>query len=141
MKNDRPTRRAFLAGAMATAAGCATSSKRAPGVLSSKSPTEKLNIAAIGTGNRAAADIAGCASQNIVALADSDSNFLDAASGKYKGARRYTDFRVLLETEGDKLDAVIGLTPRQYHYLTKIDASAKALLCKHCFINKEDFND
>ena len=43
------------------------------GALGYKSPNEKLNIAAIGAGGRAAADIQGCSSENIVALCDPDS--------------------------------------------------------------------
>ena len=37
-------------------------------VSASSSSTEKLNIAAVGTANRAASDISGCSSENIVAL-------------------------------------------------------------------------
>ena len=55
----------------------------------SNSALEKLNIGAIGTGNRAAANIGACASQHIIALADVDANFLAAAGEKYKNARKY----------------------------------------------------
>ncbi|HIF01141.1 MAG: Gfo/Idh/MocA family oxidoreductase [Pirellulaceae bacterium] len=128
------SRRNFLADSLVSGAALATAWHVNPAVTAaSNSSLEKLNIAAIGTGNRAAADIAGCASQNIVALADIDSNFLDAASGKYKGARRYTDFRVLLETEGDKLDAVIVGTPDHTH----APAAAMAMrMGKHTYCEK-----
>ncbi len=99
----------------------------------SNSPNEKLNIAAIGTGNRAAADIAGCASQNIVALVDVDSNFLDTAAQTHKNARKYRDFRVMLEKEADKIDAVIVGTPDHTH----APAAAMALrLGKHVYCEK-----
>lgn len=42
----------------------------------SQSPNEKLNLAAVGTMNRAGANIAGVAGQNLVALCDVDDNLL-----------------------------------------------------------------
>ena len=101
--------------------------------LASNSALEKLNLAAIGTGNRAAADIAGCASQNIVALVDVDTNFLDAAAKKYTGARKYQDFRVMLEKESEKIDAVVVGTPDHTH----APAAAMAMrMGKHTYCEK-----
>ncbi|MCP4175697.1 MAG: Gfo/Idh/MocA family oxidoreductase [Fuerstiella sp.] len=132
--SDRLSRRNFLTSSAVSGGALATAWHVNPtAVTASNSSLEKLNIAAIGTGNRAAADIAGCASQNIVALADIDSNFLGAAGEKYKGARRYTDFRVMLETEGDKLDAVIVGTPDHTH----APAAAMAMrMGKHTYCEK-----
>ena len=61
---------ALLAGAVPAGGFGSTPSLKQVGY---KSPSEKLNIAAIGAGGRAASDIEGCASQNFVALADPDS--------------------------------------------------------------------
>ncbi|MCH2202114.1 MAG: Gfo/Idh/MocA family oxidoreductase [Fuerstiella sp.] len=99
----------------------------------SNSSLEKINIAAIGTGNRAGSNIAGCESQNIVAIADVDTNFLEPAGAKYKGARRYRDYRVMLETEADRIDAVIVATPDHTH----APAAAMALrMGKHTYCEK-----
>lgn len=99
----------------------------------SKSPNEKLNIAAIGTYNRAKADIQGCADENIVALVDIDAKFLDAAGAEYTAARKYRDFRVMLEKEADKIDAVIVGTPDHTH----APAAAMAMrLGKHVYCEK-----
>jgi len=130
----KQTRRDFLGHSLLAggAAAAAWHVNPKPAVAST-SALEKLNIAAIGTANRAAADIAGCDSQNIMAIADVDSNFLDAAGSKYKGARKYRDFRVMLETEGDKLDAVIVGTPDHTH----APAAAMALrMGKHTYCEK-----
>ena len=54
----------------------------------SKSANEKLNIAAIGTMNRAGANISGTDSENIVALCDVDENLLGRAAEKYPEARK-----------------------------------------------------
>lgn len=99
----------------------------------SKSPNEKLNLAAVGTAGRAGADIDGVAAENIVALADVDSNLLDKGAEKYKGSRKYRDFRVMLEKEGDKIDAVVVGTPDHTH----APAAAMAMrLGKHCYCEK-----
>jgi predicted dehydrogenase len=127
-------RRAFLGQSLVVggtlAAGIHVNSSS---VSASSSSTEKLNIAAIGTANRAASDISGCSSENIVALADVDASFLAKAGGTYKRARQYRDYRVMLEKEGDKIDAVIVGTPDHTHAA----AAAMALrMGKHVYCEK-----
>jgi predicted dehydrogenase len=97
-----------------------------------KSPNEKLNIGAIGVGGKGATDIEGCATENIVALADVDTNTLAKAGQKYPGARQYQDYREMLEKQKD-LDAVIISTPDHHHYF----ASMLALeYRKHLYVQK-----
>ncbi|HIA19529.1 MAG TPA: Gfo/Idh/MocA family oxidoreductase, partial [Planctomycetaceae bacterium] len=94
---------------------------------------ERLNIAAVGTAGRAGADIRGVASQNIVAISDIDANFLGQAATRYSGARKYEDFRVMLEKEADHIDAVVVGTPDHTH----APAAAMALrLKKHVYCEK-----
>ena len=101
--------------------------------VASKSPNERLNIAAVGTSGRAGANIRGVASQNIVAVADIDANFLDQAGTRYSGARKYDDYRVMLEKEADRIDAVVVGTPDHSH----APAAAMALrLKKHVYCEK-----
>ena len=70
------TRRDFLSASAALGAAALFVN---PGtVKAARSANEKLNIAAVGTFNRALADIKGCSHENIVALCDIDSTFLDA---------------------------------------------------------------
>ncbi len=130
---NKISRRGFLEkSAFAAAAATAWYINPRP-ALASKSSLEKLNIGAIGTANRAGANINGCASQNIVALVDIDSNFLDAAAAKYQGARKYRDFRVMLEKEAENLDAVVVATPDHTH----APAAAMAMrLGKHTYCEK-----
>lgn len=99
----------------------------------SKSALEKLNIAAIGTANRAGANIQGCAGENIVALVDVDADFLAVASKAYPAARTYRDFRIMLEKEAEKIDAVVVGTPDHTH----APAAAMAMrLGKHVYCEK-----
>jgi len=75
MSQNRFSRRHFfygslLAGAIPAGGFGSTASLKSLGY---KSPNEKLNIASIGAGGRAASDISGCAAtENIVALCDPD---------------------------------------------------------------------
>ena len=81
----------------------------------SNSPNEKLNIAGVGATGRAGADIAGVSTQNIVAIADADRELLDKGSVRYPRARKYRDYRVMLEKEADNIDAVVVGTPDHSH--------------------------
>jgi predicted dehydrogenase len=87
----------------------------------------KLNIACIGTANRAAADIEGVQGEKIVALVDVDSNYLDAARSKFPDARGYADYREMLDQEGDKIDAVVIGTTDHHHAPAAIRAIRRGL--------------
>ncbi len=83
--------------------------------LGYRSPNEKLNIASIGAGGRAASDITGCSSENIVALADPDDKRAELTYKKYEKAAKYKDFRKMLDKEAANIDAVIVATPDHMH--------------------------
>ena len=103
-------KRAVLAGTATTLAGPATILRAQ---TTEQSPNEKLNIGCIGVGGRGAANLAGVASENIVALCDIDSQRLGVASTKYPQAEKYRDFRKMLERTD--LDAVVVSTPDHSH--------------------------
>lgn len=99
----------------------------------SNSPNERLNIACVGATGRAGADIAGVASQNIIAIADIDSDLLEKGCVSYPNANKYADFRVMLEKEADKIDAVVVGTADHTH----APAAAMAMrMKKHCYCEK-----
>lgn len=99
----------------------------------SGSALEKLNIASIGVHNRAASNLKGVSTENIVALADIDLDLLEGAGAKYPNARRYRDYRVMLEKEAENIDAVVVSTPDHSH----APAAAMALkLKKHVYCEK-----
>lgn len=78
------------------------------------SPSEKLNIAAIGAGGKGASDIAGCVTENIVALADPDETRAAKTFEKYPNVPRYKDFRQMLDKHKD-IDAVLVSCPDHMH--------------------------
>ncbi len=108
-------RREFLktgaAGMAVLSTGVWTSTARAE----SKAANEKLNIACIGTANRAADDINGVKGESIVALCDVDSNYLERQAANFPGCRTYRDYRELLDKEAGKIDAVVIGTPDHQH--------------------------
>jgi len=114
--NHLSNRREFLKQGSAAAGSLAMSYFAYPTLAAeSNSPNERLNIAAIGTANRAGANIRELADQNLVALVDIDANFLDQAGAKFPSARKYRGFRVMLEKEADAIDAVVIGTADHTH--------------------------
>src|ERR1039458_4191176 len=112
------SRRHFFQGALMTGAVPAGGFGSTPSLKAAgfRSPNEKLNIASIGAGGRAADDINGCApTENIVAFADPDSARAAAMFKRFEKAAKYTDFRKMLDKEGKNIDAVIIATPDFMH--------------------------
>ena len=121
------TRRRFLCSTAAATAGLFA----APALLRANAPNEKLNIGLIGVGNKGAENLKNLSDQNVVALCDVDKNFLDAASQKHPGAKKYRDFRKLLEQRD--IDAVVVTIPDHNH---AVAAMAAIRLGKHVYCEK-----
>ncbi len=117
MAKDGISRRHFLYGSLLAGAIPAAGFGSVPSLksLGFKSYNDRLNIAAIGAGGRGAQNIRGCASENIVALCDVDPNRAARTYSQYEKAAKYTDFRRMLDAEGDNIDAVIITTPDHMH--------------------------
>jgi predicted dehydrogenase len=92
---------------------------------------EKLAIGVIGTSGRALGNIEGVQGEDIVAVCDIDDRLLDQAGNRFPKAKKYNDFRKLIEAGG--LDAVVVSTADHVH----APASAMALrLGKHVYCEK-----
>ena len=106
----------FLAGAapkFGFGAAPATSSLKSAGY---KSPNEKLNFAAIGSGGQGASNIrAASPTENIVALCDVDDRRAAESFKAFPNAPTYRDFRKMLDKEGKNIDACIVATPDHMH--------------------------
>lgn len=102
-------------------------------IAQSNSPNEKLNIAAIGVGGRGAADVGGVSSENIVALCDVDEKRAAKTFERYPKAKRYTDFRKMLDEIHQQIDAVVIGTPDHVHAAASVMAMK---LGKHCYCEK-----
>ena len=129
------TRRAFV---RRTARGGAAAAAYfvAPHVLGGPgrtAPSDKINIAGIGVGGRGAACIQGVASENIVALADVDDERASETYQRFPKAKRYRDFRIMLDELDKQIDAVVVGTPDHTHAVSVINAVERG---KHVYCEK-----
>src|SRR5437867_12688066 len=105
MNTRRFTRRQFSRTFLTTA--CAVGV--APALLRGQNLNNKLNIAVIATGGRGGANLSSVSSENIVALCDVNGKNLDAAAIKHPNAKKFADFRKLLD-HAKEFDAVVVST-------------------------------
>ena len=108
-------RRDFLRISGAGAAAVSTGVWSQSAAKASQAASEKLNVACVGTANRAAADVSGVAGENIVAVCDIDKNYLDRAAAQFPDARTYVDYREMIDKEKGKIDAVVVGTADHNH--------------------------
>jgi len=129
---SRITRRQFI-GAAASATAFTIVPRHVLGGAGKTSPSEKLNIAGIGVGNKGFDDIRNVMSENIVALCDVDTKTAANTFNMFPKAKKYSDYRVMLEKENKNIDAVVIATPDHHH----IPASIRAMkLGKHVYCEK-----
>ncbi|MBN2133685.1 MAG: Gfo/Idh/MocA family oxidoreductase, partial [Sedimentisphaerales bacterium] len=121
-------RRTFLKSA-ATGAGLVILPS---GVLSgANAPSNKLNIAMIGTWGRADAHYGPMSSENIVALCDVDEKHLAHGAEKFPKAKTYVDWRKCLDNKD--IDAVVCSTTDHTHAFVACWALNRDL---HCYMEK-----
>ena len=99
----------------------------------SASPNEKLNVALVGCGGRAEGNLAGVAGENIVALCDVDDARAAGAFKQYPNAKKFRDYRNMLDAMHKEIDAVVVSTPDHTH---AVAAMAAMNLGKHCYCEK-----
>ncbi len=99
-----------------------------------KAANEKIRFACVGVGGKGGSD-SNSASRHgdVVAICDVDDNTLNKAGGRFKQAKKFNDYRVMLEKMAGSIDAVTVSIPDHNHAA----ASAMAIkLGKHCFTQK-----
>lgn len=97
-------------------------------------PNETLQIAGIGVGGKGSSDIDQAAKLGeIVAICDIDDGMLDPKAKKWSGAKRYHDYRKLLDEMGKHIDAVTVSTPDHNHALASLLAIRQG---KHVYCQK-----
>ncbi len=112
-----------------------------PSALRAVAPNSKLNHASIGVGGMGANDLKTFQRHprvEIAAICDVDTKHLDAAAKVAPNARRYTDWRELLEKEGDKIDSVNVSVPDHMHFAIAYSAIRKG---KHVYCQKPMCHD
>jgi predicted dehydrogenase len=95
-------------------------------------PSQKLNIAGIGIGGQGGHDIDSVNSENIVALCDVDDAYAAKTMERYPKAKKYRDFRRMLDKETN-IEAVVIGTPDHTHAIISMAAIKRG---KHVYCEK-----
>ncbi len=100
----------------------------------SKTANERIRFACIGVGGKGSSDSddAGRAG-DVVAICDIDDNTLAKAADKWPNAKKFNDFRKMLEEMGPNVDAVTVSTPDHTHAAAALMAMKMG---KACFTQK-----
>lgn len=121
-------RRVFIGSSTAAAFGFLLVSSRVFGA------NDRLRIAGIGVGGKGSGDIDQAGKLgDVVAICDCDENPLNEKAKKFPGARKFFDFREMLDKMDGKIDAVTVSTPDNTHAV----AAAAAIKRKmHVYVQK-----
>ena len=154
MDNADISRRSFVSGAARTAFGVMIVPRHVLGGPGYVAPSDRINFAVIGAGAQGMGNAGNAiiGNQNLVALADVDFGFVDrqlagrernndgtpnAEGAKIKAAymkaKRYADFRIMLEREKHVIDGVIIATPDHTH---AVAANAAMQMGKAVYVQK-----
>ncbi|MHC4739817.1 MAG: Gfo/Idh/MocA family protein [Planctomycetota bacterium] len=95
-------------------------------------PSEKLDIACIGVSGRGRGNVAAVSGENIVAMCDVDEKHAADSFDKYPKAKKYHDFRKMLEKQKN-IDAVVVATPDHTH---AVAAMMAIKMGKHVYCEK-----
>jgi len=123
------SRRAFLTTA-------ATAIVAAPAIVRGRNLNSKLNFAGIGADGKGMSDIIEITNHkgvHPVAYADVDLNRTVKVRKKHPHAKIFQDYREMLDSLGDKIDAVSVSTPDHTHAIISLDAMARG---KHVYCQK-----
>ena len=124
-------RRSFLFGASVAGFGIFVPGRRGSATVK---PSEELSIACIGVGGKGGGDTDQAAHHGrVVAICDIDRKRLDAKGEKHNEAKKYNDFRELLQELGPRLDAVVVSTPDHTHAVAAVTAMRMG---KHVYCQK-----
>ncbi len=127
----RISRRGMLETTTAVGAGFWLGTR--PSTALAKSPNEKLNVAVIGLGGQGRANLNAMKGENVVALCDVDDKRAGDAYEKFPKAKKYFDFRRMLDEMDAQIDAVVISTPDHTHFHPAMMAMRMG---KHCYCEK-----
>ncbi len=139
MKSDSffSTRRSFMlgCGAFGLTAGAAGIDIAPKDTFKGKVSGRRLKIASVGCGGmgRSATESLISAGCDLVAVCDIDPSAFGHWEKKYPGIPKFTDYREMLKTMGDKFDAVQVGTPDHTHAYISIDCMNAG---KHVYVQK-----
>ena len=126
-----PTRRDFLKSSALGAGALAFPS--ITGSLTGQAANSRINLAVVGAGGMGNYAVRQGAKEHLVALCDVDDARAAGAFRNHPRARRFRDFRVMLDTMWKEIDAVAISTPDHTHFAAAMAAMERG---KHVFVQK-----
>ena len=133
---SKKSRRNFIKKSSAVGAGIFIVPRNVLGGAGYTSPSDQLNLAAIGSGGKGISDIANASvngRERVAALCDVDfSGSASRSVKRFPNAKLYADFREMLDNEKD-IDAVTISTPDHVHGPAAIYAMERD---KHVYVQK-----
>ncbi len=127
-------RRRFLETTAALGAGYFCTATAVSAARAADNPSGKLRFAGIGVGGKGSGDISQAGRLGeVVAICDIDEHKLDAKAKEFASAKRYYDFRKMLDEMGKEIDAVTVSTPDHTHAPASIMAMK---MKKHVYCQK-----
>lgn len=132
-KNSGLSRRKFISNTAIVTAGISIVPRSVLGGIGYTAPSDKLNIAGIGIGGMGRSNLRNIEDQNIVALCDVDWKYAERTFNDYSKAKKYKDYRIMMDEMDTDIDAVVIATPDHTH-------TSAAALCmrqgKHVYLQK-----
>jgi predicted dehydrogenase len=133
-KSSKRSRRRFLTTTATAGFGFMIVPRHVLGGPGHVPPSERVNLAGIGAGGMGGGDIATFhrLGANVVALCDVDDARAAGSYNAHPQARRYKDFRLLLDKEAKNIDAVTVGTPDHIHAVASMGAirTGKHVYCQ-----------
>ena len=141
-KKQKIDRRSFVKHSAVAAGGFMIVPRYVLGGAGYTAPSDRLNIAAIGAGGKGDSNIRAAVlwdkdtetfQENLVALCDVDDVHAKKSYDRFPKAKRFKDFRVMLQEMGKDIDAVIISTPDNTHALAALPFMKAG---KHVYVEK-----
>lgn len=127
-------RRLFMKTTAAAGVGYWFTASAVSATRAADTPSEKIRVAGIGVGGKGSSDISQAGHLGTcVALCDVDEDYLNAKGAEFKSAKKYFDYRKMLEECHKEIDAVTVSTPDHTHAPASIMAMRMG---KHVYCQK-----
>ncbi|HEX2973754.1 MAG TPA: Gfo/Idh/MocA family oxidoreductase, partial [Tepidisphaeraceae bacterium] len=133
IKKANVTRREFVGGAAAALAGIMIVPRHVLAQSGQTPPSEKLRLAYIGSGGQSGFSQDSLAEHSVTAMCDVDWRRCADAFKKHPDAKKFKDFRKMLDAVEKDIDAVVVATPDHTHAVAAINAMKRG---KHVYCEK-----
>src|SRR5690242_12655156 len=135
-QTEDTSRRKFIRNTATALAGLYIVPRHVLGGKGYIAPSDKLNLAGVGIGGKGNSDITNAwnkGAENVVALCDVDWVYAKDPAQRFSSAKKYNDYRKMLDEMKDSIDALTISVPDHMHAPI---AMAAIQLGKHVYVQK-----